>query len=146
MEIKNRKDPTADFYNFEIYPLKTSNGWIEQLKDKRSIVVVLNRIIEEDLVLLAKIFQAIGKKMEEEVCLIDGSDGLNYKDLRAVLDLEELLVFGMTPNEMGLHLSISAYQIVEFQNARLLFSHDLNTIANDLSKKKQLWQQLQLLF
>ena len=146
MKTNNEKYPSTDFFNFEVYPFPKSSDW--QLKNPTNvkIAVLLQNASEDDLVLLAKIFKAVGKDSKEDVLCINDSNVVAYKDLIAQHDVEKILVFGMQPKTIGLHLKCSIYQIIRFQEREIIFAHSLAEIASDLNKKKQFWSQLQVLF
>ena len=146
MKINNTIEPSAVFYDFEVYKVEESATWKKGLSQDRSIVVLLKDANSADLDLLSKIFQAVGKNLAEEVCVINTIITIPYKELTELFDLKKVLVFGFTPKEIGLHLNVAIYQSLIFQEVQFLFSDELETIANDLSKKKQLWGQLQAMF
>jgi hypothetical protein len=146
MEINNIIEPSDVFYDFEVYKVEENTAWKEGLARDRSIVVLLKEANSADLDLLSKIFQAVGKNLAEEVCVINTIITIPYKELTELFDLKKVLIFGFTPKDIGLHLNVAIYQSLVFQEVQLLFSHELETIANDLSKKKQLWGQLQAMF
>lgn len=139
-------EPSAVFYDFEVYKVQEDSTWKEGLASNRSIVVLLKEANSADLDLLSKIFQAVGKDLAEEVCVINTTITVPYKKLTELFDLKKVLVFGSTPKEFGLHLNLAIYQTAIFQGVQFLFSDRLETIASDLTKKKQLWGQLQAMF
>jgi len=146
MEIINNIEPSTAFYNFEVYKVTEDDTWKEGLTKDRSIVVLLKDANSVDLDLLSKIFQAVGKNIEEEVCVINTTITIPYKELTELFELKKVLVFGFTPKEVGLHLNVTIYQTLLFQKVQFLFSDTLEIIASNLSKKKQLWGQLQAMF
>lgn len=146
MEITNIIEPSAVFYDFEVYKVEENKTWKEGLDQNRSIVVVLKDADAADLDLLSKIFQAVGKNLAEDVCVINTTITMSYKELTELFELKKVLVFGFTPKAFGLHLNLSIYQTLVFQEVQFLFSDDLKIIANNLAKKKQLWGQLQAMF
>ncbi|CAA6802001.1 MAG: Unknown protein [uncultured Aureispira sp.] len=146
MEITNKTEPSGAFYDFEVYKVTEDATWKEGLTKDRSIVVLLKNANSVDLDLLSKIFQAVGTNLAEEVCVINTKITIPYKELTELFELKKVLVFGFTPKEVGLHLNVTIYQTLLFQKVQFLFSDTLETIASNLSKKKQLWGQLQGMF
>lgn len=146
MEITNTIEPSAVFYDFDVYKVEEDKSWKEGLTQDRSIVVLLKNASSADLDLLNKIFQAVGKNLAEEVCVINTTITIPYKELTELFELKKVLVFGFTPKEFGLHLNVRIYQTLIFQEVQFLFSDKLEIIANNLAKKKQLWGQLQTMF
>lgn len=146
MEINKKIEPSAVFYDFEVYKVAEDSTWKEGIVKDKSIVVLLKKANSEDLDLLSKIFQAVGKNLAEEVCVINTTVTVPYKELTELFDLKKVLVFGISPKEFGLHLNIDIYKTLVFQQVQFLFSDALETIASNLPKKKQLWGQLQAMF
>ena len=146
METKNNKNPSSDFFNFEIYRLPELANLSNNIDPSKSIVVLLKGAEEAEIALLSKIFQAVGKNLETGGCVINDRKLPSYKMINSAINFKKLLVFGIAPKDIGLHLNVKAYQLIPFQDRQLLFSHSLEVITNDLAKKKQLWGQLQLMF
>jgi len=88
----------------------------------------------------------VGKNLTEEVCVINTSVTIPYKELIKNFNFKKVLIFGIRPQEIGLHLNINIYQTLIFQKVQFLFSDNLEVIANDLPKKKKLWEQLKKMF
>lgn len=144
---KNKNiEPSSAFYNFQVYDIEENSTWKEGINSSLSIVVLLKNATTEDLNLLGKIFQAVGRNIEEEVCVINTLTTVSYKELATLFHLEKVLVFGIHPKEFGLHLNIDIYQTFIFQEVQFLFSDTLQVIASNLPKKKLLWAQLQAMF
>jgi len=146
MENTTNIEPSAAFYDFEVYQVTENDTWKKGLTVDRSIVVLLKSANSADLDLLSKIFQAVGKNLAEEVCVINTKITIPYKELTELFELKKVLVFGFAPKELGLHLNVKIYQALLFQDVQFLFSDTLEIIANNLAKKKQLWGQLQAMF
>lgn len=146
MEKNKNIEPSPLFYDFEVYKITEDCSWKEKINKDRSIVVVVKHANSANLNLLNKIFKAVGKDMTAEVCVINTTTDIVYKDLVPLFDLRKVLVFGLSPKDFGLHINIDIYQTIVFQKVQFLFSDNLETIANNLPKKKQLWAQLQAMF
>lgn len=138
--------PSADFFDFEVYQLADSKESESLRKTEKPVVVFLKNAPAEDLALLSKIFQAVGKNMEQDACLVNSSPLPLYSSITANPQVKKVLFFGVNPLEIGLQLQVKAYELLPFQGKQLLFSHNLGVIAQDLDKKKQLWGQLQAMF
>lgn len=138
--------PSADFFDFEVYQLPASKESETLSKTEKPVVVFLKNAPAEDLALLSKIFQAVGKNMEQDAYLVNGSDLPLYNNITANPHVQKVLFFGVNPLEVGLQLQAKAYELLPFQGKQLLFSHNLGVIAQDLEKKKQLWGRLQAMF
>lgn len=146
MKKNKNVEPSPVFYDFQVYKIEEDHSWKEKIDKEQSIIVVVKNASSTDLDLLNKIFQAVGKDMAAEVCVINISQSLTYKELTLLFDLKKVLVFGIFPKDFGLHINIDIYQTIVFQKVQFLFSDNLQIIANNLPKKKQLWTQLQTMF
>lgn len=146
MKHENNMNPTADFFDFEMYNVGNDQKIILEPDATKSIVVLLHQAKKEELELLGKIFQAVGKNILSDAYVINEKEVPSFKTIVQAVEFNKLLVFGLAPQQIGLHVSIGAYQLLHFQNKQILFSHGLTTIATDLNHKKQLWAQLQAMF
>ncbi len=69
--------------------------------------------------------------------------------LTSVLKLkqpDQILVFGLTPQMIGLQVDMPLYRPTEFYGATWLFSEALSVLEPDKSRKGLLWKALQQLF
>lgn len=138
--------PNNDFFDFEVYHLPNAKEADYLQKIEKPIVVWLKNASEDELALLAKIFQAVGKNMEQDACIINEENLPLYKNITANPHVKKVLFFGVNPHEIGLLMQVKGYMIIPFQGKDLLFSHSLKVIGQDVDKKKQLWGQLQGMF
>lgn len=139
-------EPNLDFYNFEIYNLKEPNAKANKNRTNKPVVVLLQNLKKEEIIFLRKIFQAVGLDLDKEVSILEYPQYTSYKEIAAEFELQKLVIFGLEPREIGLNLNVKLHQLVEFQEAKILFSYTLDTIANTLAVKKQFWAQLQMMF
>lgn len=66
-------------------------------------------------------------------------------DLRRHQPLQ-VLVFGLTPAQLGLSVEIPLYQPFSFYGVTWLFADKLSALEPDKTKKSQLWTALQKIF
>ncbi len=59
---------------------------------------------------------------------------------------ETVLVFGILPAQLGLHIDAPAFQPFSFYGVQWLFADALSVLAPDKNKKGQLWTALKSLF
>lgn len=59
---------------------------------------------------------------------------------------EQILVFGITPAQLGLSVLMRPYQTFDFYGCSWLFADPLSAIEADRSKKTQLWAALKQIF
>ncbi len=138
----NNNIPSAAFFDFNLYQLDDAS--VQKVDNPAKIGIISTSLTEENQLFLSKIMLAIQLDLNKDIDLYEAQ--IQYKDLCKDADYTTLLIFGYTPQMLGLNIQINNYQIVKFKHTHLLFAHDLETISTDISKKKLLWQQLQLLF
>jgi hypothetical protein len=59
---------------------------------------------------------------------------------------KQVLVFGLSPAQLGLSIEIQAYQPFKFYGITWLFADPLSTLEPDKTKKTQLWTALKQIF
>ncbi|MGH1339372.1 MAG: hypothetical protein ACRBFS_24850 [Aureispira sp.] len=140
--------PNKDFYNFQLYTALPQKEWINAVANtERTTVIVLQKATAENLTLLEKILGAVKQDLKNDCLVIQEEETIAFKDLQQAIPVQRLLVFGWTPADLGLHLTIRPYQFVTFDGVELLFSPNLEAIAANVHKEKQqLWTPLQQLF
>jgi len=67
------------------------------------------------------------------------SDLLDYQP-------KQLLVFGLSPAQLGLSFEVQAYQPLTFYGCTWLFADKLSAVESDKAKKTQLWTALKKMF
>lgn len=142
------KLPNKDFYNFQLYTNLPDKTWLDAIdQPQQSTVVIIKEANPTTLALLKKILGAVQQDLHQDCLVLQQEKAVAFKDLLQGTAVKRLLVFGWTASEMGLHLLIKPYQLVNFAGVQLLFSHSLKVIAaNQNKEKQQLWTQLQQLF
>jgi len=97
---------------------------------------------------LDKILTAAGLKLEQDVALAVLEPALNVSifPFPEGKRPEVILVFGFTPQELGLRLDAAMYTPIDFYGALFLFAHKSTELQPDVDKKSQLWRALQLVF
>lgn len=142
------KLPNKDFYNFQLYTNLPDKAWMETIHPSQlATVVVIKEANPSTLALLEKILGAVQQDLQKDCLVLQQKKAVAFKDILQVTAAKQLLVFGWTAAEIGLHLAIQPYQLVNFAGVKILFSHSLTAIAANKNKEKQqLWAQLQQLF
>ncbi|MFN0036459.1 MAG: hypothetical protein ACKVUS_15445 [Saprospiraceae bacterium] len=97
---------------------------------------------------LAKVLAAANLNLAQDALLAEMPAG----EPRALApDLKErqpkqVLVFGLSPAQLGLSFEVQAYQPISFYGCTWLFAHRLSAIESDKAKKTQLWAALKQMF
>lgn len=146
MKNNNSNLPTADFFDFETYLLPQDELLSLEQNPSKTILIYLKGAKEEEIQFLGKVLKAVNRDIEKDTYLINDLDTPTLKTINKLVDFTKVLVFGMNPKEIGLHVRINPYQLFSFQDKQFLFSQSLNTIANNVEQKKIFWAQLQLMF
>lgn len=97
---------------------------------------------------LKKVLLAAGLDLEKDTLqlAIKHGESVSFLPLAKTKQAERILVFGILPNQIGLHINCPLYEPVQFYGVELLFAHDLDELKPDTTLKRQLWQALQQLF
>jgi len=97
---------------------------------------------------LEKVLQAAQLNLANDTLLAEIPAG---EPRQIAPDLQEkkpthLLIFGISPAQLGLSIEIKPYQPTPFYGCIWLFADNLSILASDVTKKKQLWAALQQMF
>lgn len=97
---------------------------------------------------LAKVLTAASLNLAQDALLAEIPAG----ESRALApDLTErrpnqVLVFGLSPAQLGLSFEVQAYQPLAFYGCQWLFADKLSALEPDKAKKTQLWSALKQMF
>ena len=61
-------------------------------------------------------------------------------------DFKNILVFGITPEQLGLNIEFKSYDILHFEKYRMLVCDSITEIRTVVQKKQMLWARLQEMF
>ncbi|MEM7105100.1 MAG: hypothetical protein AAF502_18330 [Bacteroidota bacterium] len=145
------------FVDFDLYAIPESEFDYQEIKphDDFSGTLIMtdipNNVGEEwdSLVgLLTKICQSVGLELGSNTTHINIKPETRFKfnKLPKSLKLKRLIVFGPTPDDLGMRLEIKSYQLVKWNTVDLIFVDSLGIIKEDVEKKKLLWSLLKQLF
>lgn len=123
---------------------RVKGGFAKQV----AIVVLKETESIEQVNFLKKVLLAAGLNLENDTLLakLEAGEQLPVLPLVKIKQAECILVFGCTPNQLGLNLECPLYQLVDFYDTRLLFANKISILEPDTGRKRQLWQALQQLF
>ncbi len=104
-------------------------------------------LAEESLTFLMGILSACKLTMED-VALVNAAKNtaLSYQNLHTQLQAENLLLFGVTPQQLELPLAFPQYQIQKYNGQSYLAAPPLTQLAQDKAEKTKLWNCLKQLF
>jgi DNA polymerase III psi subunit len=96
---------------------------------------------------LEKILKAVHIKIEEiKVINVASPKPENYFESLQELPAKRVINFGTSFEKINLPLHFDKYMPVAQQGITFLMADSLDTISQDLEKKKQLWKALQQIF
>lgn len=142
-----------DFFESELFILPNTKQALAQAKglNERSILVVVAGKREQmpDLLdFLRKITTAAKIDLDKDTaCLwVTSQQKIGWSSLSQNIHIQQALIFGKTPAELGLHLQVQLYKPFKFQGIQFIFADALSEIEQDPLKKKALWTALQSAF
>lgn len=139
----------TDFlHDEEIYRL--SDPKVQALQDKIEgidTIILLDKELSDlpDTVgeALNKMLAVVGKQ-NTSACLVPDK-GLSFRNVQRKWSPKYVLAFGFSPKMLDLNIAAKRNQIIQFEGEKLLFCEGIE-LMTDASKKKALWQNLQVLF
>jgi hypothetical protein len=124
------------------FPGRLSGGFA------RRILVVSDSDAPGALDFLQKILTAAGIHLERDTLLavVPGTAPVSVLSILLEKQPEQILVFGLTPAQVGIFIDATTYQPVAFYRATWLFADALLQMEPDKNKKAMLWRALQQVF
>ncbi len=97
---------------------------------------------------LEKVLTAAGLNLEQDIALaaITPGSAVSLFPFPEHKRPQVILVFGVEPQDLGLHLEQAMYVPTDFYGTVFLFAHKLSELQPDTGKKGQLWRALQQIF
>lgn len=113
-----------------------------------ALVSADGQMAAEDAELLTKILSAVNIDLTRDalVCTLPLESGLKIFPVNNDQFPEKVLIFGPTPAQLGLKISIRLYEPFTFYRAAWLFSETLHTLQPDKDRKARLWKALKQVF
>jgi hypothetical protein len=139
-----------NFFNATVYNCKDiSSNPIFKGNNKKGILILCNHSENAEINdFLKKIMGAVNCELGEDTAMLEIKDatGLNWSDILRKSNSKSIILFGIDPIEMGLHLKIAPYQLLNWNDLKILYADKLESILSDKNKKALLWRELQLMF
>ncbi len=140
----------SQLINFSIVPKTEKATILEHCKgnNAKGICLVYNASESEQLPFLAKILAAVELDMKEDVIALTSTDKQSFSlsDLSSELSFKRVIVFGFSPQHIGLQVQFQKYQIYTLGGIQYLFADNLELIESTKAKKGLLWGALQQMF
>lgn len=115
---------------------------------KHLMIVYLKSDKPFNVSFLEKILKAVKYNLTEDVALIGitPEDHFRFSDWQEKFTPQHVIVLGLTPQQIAVHLNHQLYTIQHCSNADFLFTDELTDIESDQSKKAALWGRLKEMF
>jgi hypothetical protein len=139
------------FFETAIYKsanIITADDHIFGLNKKGITIVCSDFETAENKEFLSKILLAVNSDLLQDAAIWDVSisNTPHWAELLRKTNCNKAIFFGVSPEEMGLHIKIPQYALIKWQHCVYLLAGSLNEIREDKIKKSQLWRELQLMF
>ena len=138
--------PDKTFFNYPVYPFPEKEIDLECLTgNNQKGLLLVSDVLSDDLKeFLKKILAAIQCSLEED-CLLHyyQKEQSHYLKLKAQAAFRIIILFGHSPQELGLNLDLPKYRLQAWKTYTLLYVDSIEEIQNTKKKKVLLWQQLQ---
>ena len=117
------------------------------LKLNHGVLVLTEKISEDEKVFLGKILSAVGLSLSQ-IDLIEThqTPPIDYAAFIAQKTATKLISFGVAPSKLNWDLSLSPYTLRNVSGIDFLLANDLGTVSTDTSHKKILWEALKVMF
>lgn len=110
------------------------------------IVVCQDNYGDAESELLNKMMKAIHYDLTEDVSLIKVDSKASISLSNLVPSWKDLILFGVNPNDVGIHVQYKLYQILSMEGKRVITADNLTIISGDASKKQLVWALFQKMF
>ena len=102
---------------------------------------------DEQLNFLLGILSACKLSMEDVAIInINKNKTVTYKSIEAELKAEKIILFGVSPAQIGLPLEFPFYQVQQYNNQTYVTADLLQHIEKDKAEKTKLWNCLKQIF
>ena len=97
---------------------------------------------------LTKIIAAVKYDLKRDtlLCVLPIDEKLSMQTILKKHPAQKILIFGIEPKTIALHLQLPAYQVIEWNNLQLLQADSLSKINGQNKLKGALWNALQQMF
>ncbi len=95
---------------------------------------------------LVKMINAIKFDMTADIFLIQMKSNQNISLNNLLPEYKDLILFGIEPSRLGIFVDFVQYEIMPFEQTRMLVIDSISTINRSQPKKVLLWNKLQEMF
>lgn len=140
----------SQLINFKIIPKTEKSTIITDCKgnNAKGIFLLYNASEGEQVPFLTKVLGAVQLDMKQDVLTLASPDGQSFSlsDVCADRPLKKAIIFGFSPQYIGLQVQFQKYQLYTIGEIQYLFADSLQDIESTKAKKSLLWGALQQMF
>lgn len=145
------------FLNFDLIDFADSATIINRCKgrnEQKTLVVFQTSETEEELLaFLEKVLAAAQLDLATDILslILTPGEKFSFIDLCHFFDIQSLLVFGIKPEQLGIHFQIVPYELLRYEGRNYVFLDDLQLIYDERQQggkrmSGELWKVLKTLF
>ena len=139
-----------EFLDFDVYPI---NDFIKDEfkgnnRQKTLIVLGTKSQTEGNQAFLQKIIAAVKFNLIEDTLIysFNQEKPIPFAAICQNYDIEKVIFFDTNLKDLGLHIQLSRYQVINWNNIQLLNVDSLSKIEQDKKLKGGLWNALKAMF
>lgn len=134
----------STYFDFSFFPVHHQLPEVEG-EGAAGLLIVHQSATEEALELLQNILKAINLDMKKQSyrTIITAENALRFVSLPKKMNFDKVLVFGLSPNDLALHLRWDKYRLYQLSGYDFLFADSLDVLREQVALKKQLWTAIQ---
>jgi len=140
------------FFDKQIFVVNTAENTLKNSTGSNQknlfIVYQVNESESNEINFLEKILSAVKYDLKEDVLLVGVTqkEQIGFQDIKAIKKIKDVILLGVTPDQLGLRFESSFYQPIQCNDCRFLIAHSLSEIESDKKWKGALWNALQEMF
>lgn len=153
---KNKTRTSNGFLDFPLYTIQ-DNGLSEfeiSGEGKKAIIILSKgENVKKQQEFITAVLSPLDIKTQDIFLLnTTGKQKVSFTELRRNYDFNTLIVFGLSPLDIGLQILTSSYQSIQLMQKSILFVDAVQTFIDEKEKgggrpkAKQLWLSLKALF
>ena len=139
-----------EFLDFDVYPVNdfTKDDFKGNNHQKTLIVLGSKSQTEGNEQFLQKIIAAVKHNLIEDTLIysLNQEKPIPFAGICQNYDIEKVIFFDMNLIDLGLHIQLPQYQVVDWNGIQLLNVDSLSKIAQDKRLKGGLWNALKTMF
>ncbi len=142
----------SDILDFQIFlapdQKKEAFSIIGSNQNEICIVYSTEATQKDDLAFLEKILGAVKLSFDNDVVRLEvhQNENISFSKLKQSYSINKCIVFGISPQKLGLNFDCPKYQFIPFNGIQYLYSDSLEMIAQDKELKAALWAALKTMF